>query len=279
MTQNLIPTPRTDRNGRTQIRHMKPEVTADRGAGIPAPPSPAPPAAPTDAITDFTAAARGLVVDEAAAEALRLIAEDDPAMLPSATELLTTGVPRARAAVRAVLPVMMIDVENAIKKSKDPGISGHWTHLGASKWTGTSGRSRLSMVWAMAGVLDELDDDSPQNTMWWRRELDMLDKLDFALGSPTAPAEHETGTIDMSYRRGLAALRSVLVARGLGGGRMNFSDKADHFVYFVRWAGTHEDIAGVVRIATERKTFFGKTIQAVLDAEKDAAPAIRDGVL
>lgn len=275
---SLVPTPRTDKNGRTQIRHVRPTGPVPGARHLPAAPD----------LTPERRAVVSLLVEANRHNDLRVMQEPDVRALekvcaldsrfrPLAARILTDGGSLARSAALATLEQLIGDVRQALDMADHPDQTYPAAILAA--WTGLVGRRQLARAWAVGNVYDEFGEEA-RGPLMWRDEIFEATNLDKLLGFAAEAGESETDEPDWAYWRGIGAIRAVSNLRG-GTPHEPMIDALHRMpmVHFARWAGTHEDLRSVVRVAVDRQTYDADTIKAVLDEEAGAAPAIREGVL
>lgn len=251
----LVPVLMTDRTGRTQIRHVRPERAAS-GRPIPAPRSPA---AATNDLDWFIgilrdAAATGVRIPGADGEwlpsvraGLEAAQQEDPGLIPVAERLMTTGSTTARGAAAALLRGTLERIGRSIRlaaKQKQP--PGPF----AEDYLGADFHNELASLWAAGGVLDERGRPAHLNDHGMiRLTSDMrwaARKLRKVIDAP----EDRSGPEWDWYWRGLAALSST--GTPMLEASDNGADAAALVLEFVRLAGTAPSIPAVLDAVRER---------------------------
>lgn len=257
---SLIPTPRTDKNGFTSIRHMKPETAPSAASrNLPAVALPALPTAPVE-LTDEQLIA--LVdpdssIPEGIGTYLDILREDNPDTLPYVSQLLTTGNERGREATLERFRTQLNKIAN------------HYIY-DSTQWRAQSEYIRspflegeLNKTWTIANLADELDSH--------KHELEddlMSSQADDLHRQHQGACGQFQRTMDTDYWRGIIAI-------GLSGAPMRGPKDTSRFIW---WAGRHDDLGAVIHLATERDTIDVDTLSGIL-TEYDAKSPIREGYL
>lgn len=257
---SLIPTPRTDKNGVTSIRHMKPETAPSAASrNLPAVALPASPTAPVE-LTDEQLIA--LVdpdssIPEGIGTYLDILREDNPDTLPYVSQLLTTGSQIARDTTLNEFSVILNKIaDHYVYEFEDWRVRSEdlrSPHL----------EDVLSLTWTAANMADELpsyrDELSPRNAL---REIATIHS------SHQRHYDQSQRTMEPAYWRGITAIH-------LSG--LPYRAKSNT-VKFIWWAGRHENIGAVIKLASERKTIDVETLSGLLEHYDPESP-IRDGFL
>lgn len=258
---NLIPTPRTDKNGHVVVRHMKPSQEPSSLSRLSA-------VAPVLQEAEGTPLTHGEIADllraegqhvEDAEKCLELLQEKDDGVLPLAWELLTTGNSDGRKLVAGKLAENMLSIAESYEKNP-------------AKWRRTTFKNRflapeLAKVWSIANVCEELG-----------MSLDIDDKKSFyQVYGPISnyhyvlhQGMYPKAAVEPDYWRGFIALFHVKSERP-------YID-IENAEPFMTWAGKHENLRAVVDVARERETLDVNTLSGVLEDQNPSSP-VRDGVL
>jgi hypothetical protein len=257
---SLIPTPRTDKNGITSIRHMKPEMTPSVPVKhLPAVTLPAAPEEPVELtdeqLIDLIDPER--LIPEGVDTYLDLLREDDPETLPYISKLLTTGSERGREEILEVF-------RNQLNR-----LANHYTYDG-DDWRVRSEDIRspflegeLNLRWVLANLADELPG--------YRDEIPGGGTLGSIMNIHHSHAGYHNRShqaMEPEYWRGIAAIH-------LSGLPYRAKDNTDKFIW---WAGRHDNLGAVIQLASERRTLDVDTLSGVL-AQYDPKSPIRDGFL
>jgi hypothetical protein len=245
---NLIPTPRTDKNGRTVIRHMK-----DRLLGNQKPTQTIPVVAqprtgnyhgrvgsivryyllelpnfhvPIPATEDFSKAMGGLN-------------ENVPDILVTIERLMSVGTESAR---KAVALCLLDEVKMAQYGVGDIVVKPKLLE------------SRLLALWNAENVADEAG---------------LSGRLDFRKKSRLIITPEE-GYSDAEWR-GHAAFRLAFETT-------KSPCDSGNLIEFIRWAGREKDIAKVIEFARERRTIDPGTIKPLMESSESNS-VLRDGLL
>lgn len=257
---SLIPTPRTDKNGVTSIRHMKPETTPSVPVKrLPAVTLPSAPTAPVE-LTDEQLIA---IVDpdssipEGIGTYLDILREDNPDTLPYISKLLTTGsqsgrdatLERFRTQLNKIADHYVYEFEDWRVRSEDLR-SPHLEEV-------------LSLTWTAANMADELP--VHRDELSYRNALSQISAIN---NSHQRHYDQSQRTMEPAYWRGITAIHlSGLPYRA-----------KPNTVKFIWWAGRHENIGAVIELAAERKTLDVDTLSGLLEHYDPESP-IRDGYL
>lgn len=258
---NLIPTPRTDKNGNTVIRHMKPEVNS-----APVRKS-LPPVSPVLQQTSAPSAATGLDnkeiiklisylpvigeeldVDENLLNQMRDCGEDEFAR---ATSYLSTGSRNARELSQRAFAFCVSDFKQAT-------VSGDVVNdERAGQCVGKYLESQVVRSWATGNTADEIG---------YTGNLSAL-KGSVAYFNSTV-LEAGQNKISPEYWRGVVALTLA-----------DPDEKAQrgHSEQFIAWVSEREDFALAIKTAKERGTVIPEALEAILD--QDLAAPLKQGAL
>lgn len=269
---NLIPTPRIDKNGRTVIRHMKPEDTTQKTPVIPA--VAVPEQTPQQRVREIIDLLQGGSMDHAdLAMYLRYLDDDNSKTLPLFKKLLTTGTPQAQRAVESYLHEVIGD----IKEAGDGGSSydedemddydDHWNWIDRcpDAWHPHSTHNALR-IWNTFNVMDEHGIEGNRYEIIHRiTELGTMHNDLDPMMNPESMRNR--------FWRGAAAA-------AIGTEERN-TERAQwgHIKEFVQWAGRHEDIAIVINTVKERRILHPEMLDQVIAEKAGISPAVREGVL
>lgn len=264
---NLIPTARTDKNGVTSIRHMKPEAYPKKQTTALPPVSLQPSAqeiSDHDFLCSIFADQPNYNPPETYVSAMGLIRNEHPGTVQTAFDLMALdnehGFESMREYLIETMDGMSIDLaegdtDTALKDFR-MGIYADFDEMLVRVWSIGTVRAEYSTP-----LLDSLHDND---------YVDGSEGLRIML-YPNMPPERNLST---DYWRGMTAaypLNLDLEPRD--------TQKQAEVIEFVHWAGEQPDIASVIRLALERGTTDKNTLEGLLSQMKGIAPAITEGVL
>lgn len=277
---HLIPTPITDKNGVTSIRHMKP-VTGQpiKGRAIPSVVSqttklPTREELSIDQLIELIYP--GITHDaddaETIARELGVIREVSPDASRLAEDLILTGTPTAASLIRKQLDSR---VSSITYSRKSYGDRNNWeTTL---KATASLEPTRLRRFWNCGNVMEESGFTSDTGVPG--RMSNVVDQ-EFRRELP----KFDSDSTDDKLWRGVAAFTIVdLFCRP----KDELSDKENAAVKrefyreakkFIDYAGKHKDIGLVIRTARERETLVVSELKDIIN-QGNSVPAMRDGAL
>lgn len=270
---HLIPTPITDKNGVTTIRHMKPDASASSKPSSIPPVSLAAnvqePAYKEGSVEHLTE----LIYGEYSPDALKLVEfmyDDDRETIPLAIRFLTTGGETAKSRARAVLDTALNEIGNAFNNREDDE-DDFWRDDCHNAWSPLI-KHRIASAWNGGNVLDDFTEQG--GDYWNPYKLDnRISELDSHL-NPLAMYGDRSG--DDNYWRGLTAtaLTKVPVL-------MTKTQETDNIKLkkFVLWAGGHKDLNRVIRTATERQNLDATDLHAIMEEQDKLVPSLREGAL
>lgn len=247
---NLIPTPRTDKLGRTIIRHMKDKLSSEpKNIALPS-------IAPQQ---DVIAAKRvGYIVRDHLAElpdffipispteyfvnAMSKISEDSPETLKTIERVMTTGSEHGRTAVAALLL-------DEVKLFQFGGGAIGQRPL----WL----RAEILKLWNSENVAEEAGQSGAIN---FRRQSTLA-----------YIADNDCEKFGDVAWRGLAVFRLAFEATRARPVKGNLMD-------FIYWSGREKDIAKVIEIARERGTMDPSSIKFLME-NTESGSVLREGML
>lgn len=269
MRNNLIPTPRTDKNGRTVIRHVKADTgTAASATAIPPVASPAPKLSPQEQDQSFIHSVYG---DDTGAlprrykEAVRYMLDKNPGTLELIDGLLAKENPGGSQSVRQHIRDSLKLISDQLELNDDK----HLVELSYTDSYSAGFKETLVRAWAIGSVRGDYSDgvsgyhdNDFQDGIAGTRLIIYGDYIE----------THPKRESDTDYWRGMMALYFTDPDYDLS------DEEQAEIDPFIDFAGKHEDIGLVIRLAVERKTRNVSTLRGIIDQGSDA-PAIRDGVL
>lgn len=257
---HLLPTQTVDKNGVLTTRHMKiNKPSASKQTSFPAM-NLAPTATTGDSSVDHLGTLiYGGHVTMINAKIIENLDENDKTAVPLLINLLTTGSEETRSHTRMVLATTFYDL---VAWQGTAAYSGPWPNQTLDPWAQGIKHNAIS-AWSAMSVIEETGRvETPKGL------ANAMEKLDWFL-HPLSTRGDRSGFPD--YWRGLAAAAlSNVVATD--------SNRRDAFQFPV-WAGNHEDIAGVIDIAEERKSFNISTITGIMEMKGSAVAPLRRGTL
>lgn len=280
--KHLVPTLRTDKNGRVQIRHMQADDSKAPAAPLPLPQ--VHPATETAPLSDgqlfamLKDAGYGYVGGMSAELALSAIREDDPGLPDLVGQLAAKGPDRALDEVLGVLDEL---IETAMSGQREADIAesrGHPADWREYAPEAAHPRGRNSLV--LAYHLDCVSSESEAPTDAAARWIPDILTLDAVLRS--REPEFNTKALDVDEDRarcrGLAALviAELRVSDYVGESHEKTRRRVEDFA---AWAGQREDIGEVVLAAKHAGTADHETVSQLIEERKKAEPALREGVL
>lgn len=272
MNSNLIPVPRTDKNGRVTIRHMRSDSTPASGsvAGIPQVSSPAPVKSVTDPNTELLTAIYGEDGDTELPRnheaAIAFMNKEHPALLETATELLGKGSEGGSQSVRNFMidSLRVLGDTLSVHNERDPLILSYTEGLSAGM------EESLIRVWAVGSVREEFT-----GTLYnFLHDNDFYDGIAGVQGMiydrEKPPQETQ---VDPNYWRGMMALYYTNPEE-----YFDTEEEQKEALDFINWAGNHESIDAAIHTALERETINVSTLDGVLSQEAPA-PVLGRGIL
>ena len=259
----LIPTPRTDKNGNTVIRHMKPEaVSSSARKPIPAVSSVTQQPHQSSAevgldnkqiisiVNRIPHIKHDVAVDENLLNLMRDCGEENFAR---ASEYLTKGTEQARDMAKKAFGFSIEDFANATADPDDP-----YGEDKAEHYVGGALESQVAMSWTVGNVADEIG------------YTDNVSALKGSVAYCNAQLNYTNRSIitDPKYWRGMVALAIA-----------DHEEKADKrdCRAFISWASERSDLAVVIQTAKERGTVKPDVLTAILD--QGLAAPLQQGAL
>ena len=280
---NLIPTPRTDKNGVTTIRHMKPESTGSRSprpfprvaAAAPAPEKPLtteetlelvfPNGYPDPYRGDTTAMTRSI----------EFLKQHSPETLPAVVTMLNSGAESAQADVRRRFQIIVASLAQAMH-SRLPGEGDTQFNRSVSSYLHKAKPNQLREYWNCLNVMEEsgiTDDTIPGR-------LDNVIRQEFKRELPKLDTDNQNDT----FWRGATAYTIIDLFPHTTDDmtpRERYSVVREFYrnsKKFIDYAGKHKDISLVISIARELKTIVVSDIKNII-AQGKATPVLGDGAL
>lgn len=259
---NLIPTPRTDKNGRIVVRHMKSDAAGTVSKKL----STVPPLGTGASSTGLTNEELSALIDpegmipEGISIYLDMLRKDNPTTLPIISELLTTGNETGKKLALRKFSIMLNDIANSYQANPRKWVRGYSPQQGSPRL-----ESEVAKNWAIGNVAEELgigmsSDREYQNLNGPATNTDYVQH-----GGAFNSAAKTT-----AYWRGTIAFNQTTI-------RWRDEDKKKVHA-FVLWAGEQGNLQAIIDVASERKTLDVDTLTGVL-AERDSSSPVRDGVL
>lgn len=264
---NLIPTPIVDKRGKRTTVHKKPATAASTRSAMPGPVLPAEPDTALAHREELKALLSGdgnftsLMTDLDAI--MKMIDEDNAGSVPLFIRLLTTGTESARARTSSVIKADMIDIQEAFDAAKrgDTG-SPVWKYDCMTSWHPSSGDHALR-AWNVMNVIEEVGNGVNANDVFYQiGDLEML--------YSTVDPDCQNHPTEDSFWRGTAALGMC--------SDVPYKEEEPRVKKFTDWAGSHEDISSVIRVAMERETLDVDVLEDILSRQDPNSP-IREGLL
>lgn len=255
----LIPTPRTDKNGRTVIRHMRPE------SEMPLPGRSIPPVAISshphvnvlDALFDGW---RDGDTGEYYEEAMEIAEEQSPGTTQTLLGLLARENEHGDESVRDYITETFSAMDAHLDNGDRVEAAREFDGMNNGPF-----REQLIKAWAVGTVRGLYSGSSKgYDTLHDNDFIDGIEGTSFML------ACDREEFADPDFWRGMTALYFL---------NLEFEDNAPEPLAFARYAGKHEDIVAVIRIADERGILDPTVIDAILTEKKGVKSALGEGVL
>lgn len=244
----LVPEKRTDKNGVTSTRWVKPSTAVETAHSLPQ---------PQVAIQQLPQVSNETLLNLMVSErfkrglhesqlpdlnsGLDLIREDDPSILALAEELMTSGSGRARSIAAEHLYGMALGITEAIRKVRDEPQYYPDGWQAECVW-GQEVKSALISGWSLGSVMDETETVTNDD----EEEFDIVDHIKEIHSDLSGDNRELYERQDLPYWRGVAAL-GIAYHAGVTGYNVDV-------LRFVEWAGAHEDIKYVIDSVKERRT-------------------------
>lgn len=266
--KNLVPTPRTDKNGVTRIRHMKPEQASTGSASsIPAVTAPASP------VQDFdNAYVTRLINDRFAVNPERIgmcldyLRAEDKSNIPFAVNLLTTGSRQARQLAHEAFYLALVDMDES-HESLEREDDEFWYEKCPGSWKERL-QPRMTQAWCLGNVVDEANLGAEINALKMGEVIMAASDYQHNALSETQYGAAPPLTTDQDYWRGVSALT-------LAHGQPEYSAEA---LEFAEWAAHHDNLALIIETSKERKTINVELLKSIVEREEVPAP-LRVGIL
>lgn len=273
---NLTPTPRTDKNGVTSIRHMKPVGDTPVRSNIPTV------RVMTERITArnfvkkklLTMAAQTRFITEKEIDAaIKMMQEANPLLLPTAHRLMTTGTEKSMLDADGFFLRAAHDLAYEIRKMPTVG-NRKWTNnkipdaLTGMMLNNLSMRSNALILW------EELGHERSE----WQDEESYLSWTNSTLSVAEFNVEKAAEPKDDWYWRGLGALALVQLA-------------TDHEIYytqreriaqvngFIEYVGQHDDVSSVLEFAIARDLIDADALRSLTEQGESGTPSLSEGIL
>lgn len=262
---NLIPTPRTDKNGRSVVRHMKAELTTSQ----PRTPMPtvgilAQHISDRDALHSYFMKTWKSFDGEELTEALKLLQGRSEGILPMLHNYLTSGNSSTHAYIDGHIGASIMELIKAMGRSSyDPDWQDHCGDILSPRF-----RTRTSRLWHALTVADESGyewNDVEELARWTRSTQSLI------VYNVDLPQEE-------SYWRGMTAL-ALLQLRTGNEILWNEKDLIEQIPGFVELAGTHDDLIRVMAVAVPRYLIDADAIRDILRQQDDTPSAVGSGIL
>lgn len=261
---NLIPTPRTNKNGVTSIRHMKPEhpgtPAAHAALASIAPAAPQAPASISNKRVISMLKNSFNMPDTAIEVCLDYMRSDNEETIPLAVHLMSNGNEDARRMAHNIFYQAIRRLDNARYEEETDEF---WYEKCEASWS-DSLQPELAMVWAVGETIDETETSTSWATL--RTSATYFNNalmVDAGHGDEKSPTSTE-------YWRGISALA---LANELEKGSM------DEWREFVEHAGTHDDLKSLVNTAKERGTVNVESLRSIMEQAAHTTGSLRDGIL
>jgi hypothetical protein len=276
MSNHLIPTARTDKNGNTVIRHMRPEEAApSRTTMIPAVQvtKPQTPQEKVNEIAELIADFKTSNMDfPDLVMYLHYIEENSSKTLPILKRCLTTGNDEAQEITKSLIHMMLDTIKENIDSSggedgsedDEYGDQFSWADNCPEVWYPFAAANALCF-WNTSNVMEEIGTSEDNVTISYKVR-DLADNL--------STTDDERSPTTDKYWRGMAAFTLT----GIETPRLH-ADARQELKSFIPWAGKHEEIAAVTRVVRERGIFDQDTINQIIESQKDISPAVSSGTL
>lgn len=265
---NLTPTPRTDKNGRTVIRHMKTEqATVLNRAPLPTVGQLVRRTSPRDAVHKYFMEEWVRFDKEKLGEALDLIEKECADTIPVLHRFLTAETSDD------IHSYIDAHIGAVIKELIDLMGSAQYNSNWRSRCNDTLSTrfpADVNRLWHALHVSQEVTSEimDTAEIALWTRSTQILIESDW-----DAVDDQQ----DDVYWRGMTALTIYQLQTGKQL-FYNDHDLISQIPGFVELSGTHPDIRKVVEVATERSTIDAEVIRDIM-AQQEPAPAIGNGVL
>lgn len=247
---NLIPTPRTDKNGRVVVRHMRGQDENDKGRGLP-------PVSLPEAQVAFPSNEQ--IVD-------MIFGSSDHELVSRATQYLESyAVPKVIEAFIALVDLGSPGGTEGARRFLDEKMSSAilFQTIMSPRYT-----PQIMSVWAINEVREKAGIPFDQ-----REEYDALEDIRITRQRIRVDhLRHDDVASDLNHWRGVAAFHWA----GFDSGPEEWS--VEDTRRFIEWAGDHDDIGMVVRIAKKRSIRNPDEMESLI-AEITSHNALGEGIL
>lgn len=265
---NLIPTPRTDKNGRIVLRHMNPDAAPSHlRASLPTVGALAQRVSDRESIHKYFISTWKSFDGEELTKALKLLQEESEGTIPLLHGCLTAGGSSAiHAYIAGHIGASIMELIKAMNRSSyDPNWRDECKDVLSPEF-----RGHTSRLWHALAVSEEsgYEWDDPEVHARWIRNTQIL-------------VENNWNDVDLpksdDHWRGMSALALVQLHTG----KEIFYTDPDLIAQvpgFVELAGNHHDLKRVMDIAVPRQLIDANAIRAIMD-QQNIAPAVGSGIL
>lgn len=265
---NLVPTPRTDKNGRVVVRHMKPETGASSLKSLPQV-SPLPVSLLSSYTDDDLIEAFGLnnvSVPTMKTTILRgiLIMREEKEATSLALELINYGNEKLAESVRKKA---VTSHSRILNYSYSPGGYVDAEKRCQEAW-GPSTIPELILEWAKISVIESLDID-PDSLKANYLIDDGINKLHTAL---TDDEDREARGKDFDHWRNMSLLHFMGIRK------VKSKEGKRTALELSEWLDRQEDAAAIVRLARERKVYTVKELEDLTE-QVNVNPSLSSGIL
>lgn len=265
---NLIPTPRTDKNGRVVLRHMNPETAPSYlRASLPTVGALSRRVSDRESLHEYFMSKWKSFDGGELSKALKLLQEDSEETIPLLYKYLTAGGSGStHAYIEGHIGASIMEVINASNRSSyDPKWRDKCKDILSPKFRGETSR-----LWHALTVSDESGyewDDVEEHANWIKNTQILVESNWSDVDLPKSDA----------HWRGMSALALVQL-HTKNEVFYTHKDLIKQVPGFVELAGTHGDLRQVMDIAVPRYLIDADAIRDIMD-QQSGAPAIGSGVL
>jgi hypothetical protein len=258
---NLIPTPRTDKNGHTVVRHIKADTSTTVSKKLLSVPqlAQAAPAGLTNEEISSLIDPQALI-PKGLSTYLDLLRHDNPKTLPLIGELLTTGNKTGRKLAARKFTSMLNEIANSYTANP-----AKWSRRLSRNFGSPMIESEIAKNWAIGNVAEELGIGMSSDRDYHNLH-GPVSNTHFLQQSGTT----NSASMTTAYWRGTIAFNQTAIGWKEG-------DKKK-IKAFISWAGDQENLQTIIDLASERNTLDVHTLTGVLE-EQDSSSPVRDGVL
>jgi hypothetical protein len=272
MNSNLIPVPRTDKNGRVTTRHMKAVAASGSAATIPPVQSPAAPVMnvmerANELFTAIYGSKENSAISRNNKQAIYFMLKQHPKLLETVNMLLDKDDRGGSTSVRMFMMESLTALGDQFGLSDDPDA----LTLSYTEGLNAELEETLVRAWAVGSMRSEFT-GTRYNDFYDNDFLDGLAGMRLMVYGNNTDL-HPKKETDTDYWRGVTALYYTNPD-----GFFETPEEQEEGHHFIEWASKHEDINLAIHTAIERNTINVESLEGVLSQEVHA-PAMSKGIL